>query len=606
MADIPTFEEFKKTQGSTPTFAEFKAQQSAANPSDAIPKAKPPVPEELAPAKPNFLTSPTGFIRSGFNRAVAGVEHMAEPGITPKIGGASEVLRGAGSMLAPVAIGATLPSLFAAPASTMGSAALGTAGSMAGGAAAKSVAKSFHASPEAQNLTEDIGGLVGGGAGAYSGARAPELFKTDPRIAVTRAIRPTPSNPDFSENIPRTLSAIKASNPGFKPRVENGELNLIPAAQRAIQAHQDALQPWLQRMEGTRVSGDPIIEATRNATRGMLPSETQSGNALVDRAHQDYGDGFSPQELRDRLSLLNDRLRSFYSRTPGSQSSVLADIPDAVLKAQRDAASDSLYRHLDPENEGAGPRLIQSRTGDLIDLRDAAVRRNNAIVAEQPLTPFGKVFDPIKGAIRHLLPTGKSNAGLAFAEGSEGRSLPLLRRAFNASDETEGANELGSLPRPGPRLLESGDTSGAISPLRRDAMAVGSEFYPKIKLLGPASRPMGSGVTAPDFAGEAKAGVNRMNAGPKQLPAATSPIGVSGTIVPDIIGTSSRGKGGPIGLLPAPEPGRAPVNILPRGPGAIGPTGTVPEFSYENPIPLGGIKGGRLLDYLKRGPRLPE
>lgn len=433
------------------------------------------------------------------------------------------------------------------------------------------------------------------------GAAASKAFTVDPRIAVTRALRPTPSNPDFPEQIPQTLNAIKAANPGYKPGIENGQLNLGPAADRAIKMHQEALEPWLQRAAGQRFSGQPIIDATRRATSEMLPSESQSGQSLMDRAHADYGTDFEPQELRDRLALLNQRMQPFYNKSPNAQSSALADIPESVLKAQRDATADTLYRGLDPENEGAGPRLIQSRTGNLIDLRDAAARRNNAIVAEQPLTPFGKVVDPIKGMIRHLMP-GKAS-GLAFSEGSEGRSLPMLRRAFNAADETEGANELGMLPRPRPRSLPApGDTSGPIPAAARDFAAADPMAYASRtpRLLGPATSPVGTnGVIVPDLAGAMERDARAMNAGPRQLGPASSPIGVSGTIVPDIVGRSSRGNGGSQKLLPAPASGQPPTNVLPTGPGAIGPAANSNAYGPDVARPLPGQRGGRLIDILK-------
>ncbi len=261
---------------------------------------------------------------------------------------------------------------------------------------------------------------------------------------MNRSLRPTPSDPGFSRRIPQTIAAVKQANPGYKPGVENGELNLPAAAGRAIKVAQDALQPWLVRARGTKVSGDPIVRATVEATQGMLPSETGSAEALIQRAHQDYGREFTPDQLRQRLTLLNDRLEPFYSQSPNKQSAALADIPEAVLKAQRDAVADALYKHLDPEGSGLGPRLIQSHTGDLIALRDAALRRQNAILAEQPLTPLGRIVDPLKGAIRSMLPGKATGAGIAFAEGSEGRSLPMLRRAFSAVDQAPNA-----LPQPG-------------------------------------------------------------------------------------------------------------------------------------------------------------
>jgi hypothetical protein len=285
------------------------------------------------------------------------------------------------------------------------------------------------------------------------------LVRADPNVAVTRALRPTPSQPGFTERIPSTVAAVKDANPGFKPAVTGGQFNLPEAVGKAIGAHQEALSPWLQRAQGTTISGAPIVEATRQATGEMLPSEGGAGQRLISQAEQDYGT-FTPEALRDRLALLNQRLRGFYNKAPGAQSAALADIPESVLVAQRDAAAKALYQHLDPEGEGAGPRLIQSRTGDLIDLRDAALRRNNAIVAEQPLTPIGRITDPIKGAVRSFLP-GRGSAGLAYAEGSEGRSLPLLKRGFSAVKQ-----EPNVLPRPaGPYPTIGPDRQLGPSPL---------------------------------------------------------------------------------------------------------------------------------------------
>ena len=563
-----------------------------------------PIPSGLQDQPDNFWTSPNGLIRSGARKAIGGVEHMAEPGKEAKYSGASDLIRGVGRALTPAAIGAAMPAMATAPIPTIVSAVLGSAGAIGGGLVGKYGAKAIGASPEGERLSGDVGGLIGGGAGAYGGSKLPNLMRVDPRVAVNRSLRPVPSNSDFSENIPQTLSTIKAVNPGFKPAMENGELNLIPAANRAIKAHQEALEPWLQRAEGQRISGEPIVNATRQATQGMLPSEGQSGDALVQRAQQDYRD-FSPQELRDRLTLLNERMSPFYNKALSRQSSALADIPDAVLKAQRDAAADTLYRGLDPENQGAGPRLIQSRTGNLIDIRDAAQQRNNAILAEQPLTPLGRIVDPLKGFARSMLP-GKGGAGIAYAEGSEGRSLPLLQRAFKAVPEAEGANELGMLPRPGPRaLMPPPDISGP------RIMAPQPGFEQRVqgqRLLPPASSPIGvSGVVAPDMAGNIQQGMRQFASGPRQLTAPTTPIGVSGTSVPDYTGQAIQGTkrftGGPP-QIEGPVPGVPPINILPTGPGAIGPAGTVPVRSTEQGIRLRGILGGRLLNIPK--PWLPK
>lgn len=599
---------------------EYKASGKPLSPTEAggedwkIWNAAPDTAEESKTLNPWKHPLTDGLIGQGVQQVVGGVKHMMQPGKEAKYAGASEVLGGAGKALAPVAIGAAIPAAVAAPFATAGAAAIGAAGSLAGGLIGRFGSQAVGASPEGQQLSEDVGGLIGGAGGGYAGSKLPGLFKVDPHVAINRSLRPVPSNPDFSQRMPETLASIKAMNPGFTPAVVNGELNLAPAINRTINAHQDALEPWLARMEHTKVSGAPIVEATQKAVREMLPTEQGNAQALIDQAKKDYTD-FTPRELRARLAMLNQRLASFYGQSPNRQSAALADIPEAVLKAQRDAVADTLYTHLDPENMGAGPRLIQSKTGDLIDLRDAAVRRQNAIVAEQPLTSFGKFADPIKGFVRSLMPGKATGAGIAFAEGSEGRSLPLLKRAFAGADERAGAGAYGGLPHPGPRLLSPPpDASGSLPPGVADFRSVGQHGGPWPRggstrqplMLPPASsRDAGmlgtSGTTVPG--GPPKFGYN-----PYGDPLSTP--------------TSTPSQFPASGLLPAPPPGQAPLNVQPRGPvqtspslspggdigqlstGSIGPGGTVPKFSTETGTPMPGQRGGRMADLAK--PAVPE
>lgn len=421
------------------------------------PPAKPPLPNELRPEaeqEDSFWTSPHGFIRTGGRQMMRGAAAMTRPGMEPKLNAAMDIAEGAGTAALP----ATIPLAGAAAASVgLPSFLGGVAGGAALGAGGQKAAEMLGASPGVQRATGLAGGIVGGGLGSKLQVSNP--LRVDPRIAVNRSLRPTPSNSDFPARIPETLAAVRQANPGFKPGVENGELNLIPATQRAIDMHQEALQPWLDRAKGIRISGHPIIQATERATGEMLPSEGGAGISLVNRARQDYGAGFTPEQLRDRLALLNNRLSPHYNRSLNAQSAALADIPESVLVSQRDAVAKHLYESLDPEGMGMGPRDIQSRTGQLIDLKNAAMRRNNAIVAEQPLTPVGRVLDPIKGAIRSLMPGKATGAGIAFAEGSEGRSLPMLRRAFNASDQP-----FNRLPQPGTPFYPTGDPQRQLGP----------------------------------------------------------------------------------------------------------------------------------------------
>ena len=468
----------------------------------------------------------TGSIAKGFGE-------LMTPG--QRRTGASNILEGTGEIAAPVGTAVALGSIpFVGAPAALGGIAGGALGSIVGGLGGNLGAAMFDADPETQRLMTDIGGTVGGIVGGKFGPGVGRtLMRVDPRVAVTRALRPLGSDPDFSALTPEQISTVKALNPGLKKiGFDNGELNLIPAVNKAITAHQEQVDPWLQRMEGTVVPHDPIVQATRGAVGQMLPSEQAGAQGLILRADQDYAN-LSPAEMRARLALINERMSPFYRGSPSRQSELLADIPDAVLKAQRDAIANALYQHLDPENAGAGPRLIQERTGPLIDLRTALQRRNNAMLAQEPVTPLERasnaIATPVRAAVQHIAPGIARGTGLSYGGGAEG-AVPMLNRAFAAVSPTEGANEFGMLPRPGPRLLgPPTDTSGPLPPGYATARNIGEI-------------------------------VNRE---PRLLPPANSGIGVSGTIVPDIVGTASRGRGGPQGLLPPSQPGSMTATRIP-------------------------------------------
>lgn len=510
----------------------------------SVSQPKAPIPAELGPDQDiSPWKDPTqGLIGQGVRQMGRGVAGLSRPGLDPKLEAASEIVGGAGKVGVPFAIGAAMPALAANPVGTVAGLVGGGALATGLGKGGKAAAHALGAGPGLEALTEQAGEGVGGVAGFKGGAKFPpglSAFRADPRVAINRSLRPTPSDPRFPQRIPRTLAAIKEANPEFKPAVENGELNVAPAATRAIESTQAALEPWLERAKGTTVSGDPIVKATIEATRGMLPSESPAAQALIERAQRDYGHEFTPQQLRDRLKLLNERYDAFASQAPGKQSAALADIPDAVLKAQRDAAANTLYRHLDPEGGGESIRPIQNLTGDLMSVRDASLRRNNAIVAEQPLTPFGKFADPIKGAIRHMIPWRSPAAGLAFAEGSEGRSLPMMRRAFKAVGD-EPANVL---PKPEHPL------------------------YPRVRAdrqlpAGPAVQmPGGGSPSIPDTSGDrswtgprgAPPPFRQLESGPTPEPQRVHPSG--GTIVTPT-GDQSRVSGVPARKVIDPETGK--------------------------------------------------
>lgn len=136
------------------------------------PQVKPPLPEELGgERKDNFFTSPHGFIREGLGQATRGIESvfqnpesMPEGLRIPKerlvTGGTSDIIRGLGEAATP----AMIPTAIANPIPAISGLLGGAAGAGIGGG----ISKLANVSPETQNLSEDIGGILGGSPLALS------------------------------------------------------------------------------------------------------------------------------------------------------------------------------------------------------------------------------------------------------------------------------------------------------------------------------------------------------------------------------------------------------------------------------------------------------
>jgi len=218
---------------------------------------------------------------------------------------------------------------------------------------------------------------------------------------------------------------------------------------------------------------------------------------------------------------------------------------------------------------------------------------------------------PLLAGLAH----GGLPGGGAVLAGQEALSQPVVTSALGRMLwRLHGGERLGVPEMPQLRLPPATDTSGAYRSAG-DFGSIGSEYEPQVRLLEAPKGPIGvSGVTAPDYAGQIKRGATNLDIGPRQIEAPGNPMGSSarGPVVPDIIGASSRGKGGGQYLLPAPEHGTPPVNVLPRGPAgaghAAGPSGPVPALSTETPRPAPGVRGGRLMDILQsfRDRQFPE
>lgn len=393
----------------------------AAPPPTATPWANDPI-VTPATAKPaddgswnlhDFITGKGGLIREGGSKVGQGVHELSQPGAPSKYQGAHDIISGLGSIAAPFAIGATLGAAPLAPVATASGLVAGTAGAVGGSALGHKLTEAAGGGPEAQQLGSDIGGLAGGAlAGTYGVKGANALTEINSQRAGNVIYRPTPADTGFPEITQEAMADLKRyggempqSNIGkasqavgkvigskgySRPIVEANNLKVnAPAIDKAISTVQAALDPYLDnaRNLGVQIQGDHLVVATKNAIPDLMwTRDPQGAQALVDEAQRAFGGKqFTPDQFRDWLKTENGTLRSFYNRAAPIQGAAQqAGTPSAIEEAQADTIREQLYKAIDPENNGEGPRQIQKRTGNLYKLRDANERRANSISAEKP------------------------------------------------------------------------------------------------------------------------------------------------------------------------------------------------------------------------------
>jgi hypothetical protein len=284
------------------------------------------------------------------------------------------------------------------------------------------------------------------GAGAGLKGAVQGAFDADPKVAMARALSPSPTNTRFADMLPGAMADIKAAGGGNIMGLEH----MRQAGTIAMNRLNQGLEKWMEpaREAGLRISGKDIIGATEAAIPDSMRLENPgAAKDLMQSVKRGYGKNFSVDQLKKLLEEKNAELDSFYDKAQSKQqAAVTGGTPEAVVKAQRDAIANTLYSALDPENFGNGPRQIQSRIGAVKEILDTAEKRRNAVLKEQPLTPAGS-FGRMAAAIADIpgkVLQGESEKALeAVKAARRGTIDPLIQDAFK-NIPTPGA-----LPLPG-------------------------------------------------------------------------------------------------------------------------------------------------------------
>jgi hypothetical protein len=316
------------------------------------------------------------------------------------------------------------------------------------GAALDEAGNKFRAGDPAGGLA-DTAGLA---TNLYVGAKAPAIAQgvakgasavkaaatgavaADPAVALARAgILPKGSAYlDNPETLPTAMADIKASG------LIGGNNSLRSAAASALNKNSAALETNFlapARTAGAKAVGAPIVQATADAIPETLQRENPAqAKSLLDTATKAYGGDLTTDQLHQLLIEKNALLKSFFDKSPAAQqAAATSGIPEAVVKAQRDAIAKTLYETLDPQNGGDGPREIQARHGAIQEIAAEAEKRNLAIVAEKPVSKGG-AFTSRLAAIADVpgkILQGKTEEAISgVTKPFSGVSDPLIRRAF--------------------------------------------------------------------------------------------------------------------------------------------------------------------------------
>jgi hypothetical protein len=398
----------------------------------------------------DFLTGKGGLIRSGLEQTAKGIqEFVATPerdarlramGYAPQIPptskwtAAHDIASGLATAASPVAIGATLAAAPLAPLATATTVAAGAVGAGAGGYAGQKIAEAAGGGPEAQQFGSDVGALGGGLLAGSTAQRLGEwIAALNPKVTSAKLYKPPPSDTGFPEVSPEALSDLKrygtqmpqskvgkasklvgqiTGGGGYeRPMVSMENVRVgSPQIETAIKNMQGGLDEYLDlaRKRGVQIPGDGLVSATKKAIPDLMWTRDPNGaQALVDEAQQAFGGkSFTPDQFRDWLKTENGTLRSFYNRSaPVQGAAQMAGTPTAIEEAQANAIRENLYQHIDPENNGDGPRELQKRTGNLYKLRDASERLSNRALNEKPDSVGGgfanvfKAFNLLRGNV---------------------------------------------------------------------------------------------------------------------------------------------------------------------------------------------------------------
>lgn len=457
---------------------------------------------------------------------------------------------------------------------------------------------------------------------------------------MVRGVKPRAAIVDFKQALERAMPDMKSAEADLG-RPISGVRDAIDAADIGLDKNWGQFEQYLNQAAkmGAQVDGSAIAKARIASIPSKLKLENPKAyQSLVDTAMQ-YSRPLSVQEAQQLLAETNAAVKSYYLKYPGERYAERASDPSTAADvATGETLRNLLYDKLDQIGGGNGvPAQLKQRYGALKQAKGELMRRQNVAERQQPLS-LGQQGGNLYAAKEGLDATGKLLTGhpiqaafdaikgygvrkVAGAMKDAGTSDALVKRAFEDYVPTPygsltGAN-LGQLPPPmpiQPRALlpppptrmpaapnPSGPTGWQPTPGRGMSPSTGQRILPPASTHFPAA-------PANSYPGQGPSG------SVPQVPNQNVP-GPQIRIRPN---WEAEGKVPPERQLAAPAPGAVSRNVLPQGlgshpsgatdtwgrapemvPGASGPGGPDLSHAVQNPVPLPGVKSGRIADVLQ-------
>ena len=292
-------------------------------------------------------------------------------------------------------------------------------------------------------------GAQQGGVGGALAALVRTTAPLDPKRMLIQALKPRATQTRFVQDLDLAFPELKATESILGRSVDTLDdlTEALHVAKRSIQQQLTQLRGPQQAISASADLSPVAVAMVRSIPKKLHVEHPAAVKRLI-KLSDVYRRRFPIEEIEQLLKETNAELAAFYQLYPQAAGrAVRSNVGVASLEAQAKSLRDVLYQILDRPGQGAAARELNRRYGTLLAVEDAAARRANVALRQQPESlseQIGAVraaADMARGAwrIAHGDVTGAADIAAAHAGRQAAKSIKesqttdaLIRRAFAA------------------------------------------------------------------------------------------------------------------------------------------------------------------------------